>query len=111
MPAKRSRDSLARPLNPADGDDPSWNPACISPAALELGGAALDGAIEAARLRHVRDLERPRDQRPVAEQPADQALLDFDRADALQTYRRGPAAKRAAHERELVVRHHHVGSL
>src|SRR5256885_6105684 len=73
--------------------------------------AALEEPEVAARLRNVRDLERPRDQSPVPEQPAEQALFDFDRADALETHRRGPAPKRAAHEREPVVRHDDVGSL
>src|SRR5213592_2924758 len=85
--------------------------ASVLPAPPGLRRAALDESVDAPRLRHEADLERPRDQRPVAEEPADQALVDLDRADSLQTYRRGPAPKRAAHEGELVVGHDHVGSL
>src|SRR5207248_1836658 len=72
---------------------------------------ARNEPVDAARLGHVRDLERSCDQRPVAEHPAEQALLDLHRADALEAHRRDPAAKRAANEREPVVRDDHVRSL
>src|SRR6185437_14852806 len=48
-----------------------------------LRGAALDEPVDAPRLWDEGDLERPRDQRSVAEEPAEQALLDLDRPDSL----------------------------
>src|SRR5258708_5297556 len=43
--------------------------ASVLPAPPGLRRAALDEPVDAPRLRHEGDLERPRDQRPIAEEP------------------------------------------
>src|SRR6266508_6150154 len=69
-----------------------------------LRAQTLDEAVHAPGLRDVFDLEVAGDDRPVAEQPAEQALLDLDRADTREAHRCGPAAKRSVNHEELLRR-------
>src|SRR5690242_2708696 len=64
-----------------------------------------------ARLGHVVDLELPRDDRPVAEQPPEQRLLELDRAEPCQMHRSGPPPQGPVHHKELLRRYHQMRSV
>ena len=54
----------------------------------------------------MRDLEIAGHDRPVPEQPPDQALLDLDGADPREAYRGRAAPQRAVHDEQLLSRQH-----
>ena len=58
------------------------------------------------RLRNVRDLELARHDRPITEQPAEQALLDLHGANAREPHRRRTPPQGAVHDEQLFRRQH-----
>ena len=62
----------------------------------------MDEAADVARPRDVRDLEIPSDDRAVAEEATEEALLDLDGSHAREADRGGAAAQDAVLDEELV---------
>src|SRR5215211_3249202 len=60
---------------------------------------------------HVLDLEGAGDERPVAEQPTGEALLQLEALDRAKPHRRRPPAQRAVDHADLFRRHHEPRAL
>src|SRR6478672_10394492 len=62
----------------------------------------LDEAVDPARLRHVVDLEVAGHDRPVTQEPPQQALLDLDCAEARKAHGRRATVERPVHDEQLL---------
>src|SRR6476660_10506297 len=62
----------------------------------------LDEAVDPARLRHVVDLEVAGHDRPVTQEPPQQALLDLDCPEARKAHGRRATVERPVHDEQLL---------
>src|SRR5690242_2845001 len=74
-------------------------------------GEPLHEPEQLARARDALDLELSRDDRAVAEQAAEDRLLDLHRADLREPDGRRTTADEAMDDDELVARHEHMGAI
>src|SRR5262245_27005412 len=77
----------------------------------ESGREAIDQVAHVARVRDVADLERPDEDRSVAEQLADERLVDLDGLDLLEVHGLGAPVERAVQEVDLLLGHDEVRPL
>src|SRR5262245_16496901 len=100
----RAASRVSRP--PKSGEDRSR-----AASDYESGREALDQVAHVVRVRDVADLEWPDEDRSVAEELADERLVDLDRLDLPEVHGLGAPVERAVQEIDLLLRHDEVRPL